>query len=608
MKVVTVFFVTVVMATMLFATGIDYSNGEYSITTNQQAAPQIVVPENFDVEQATVQMNLARENEDIETANQLSLQIHQWWLDNREMEIDPSTHDLDGNSTSKEILPQGENNKQPLDYAPLWGDDVRIDPRDGVRGAQVVSLSNGELYAISIQYSGGDYTRITSRSTDGGQTWAVCDEWNASPSNIYEARLSVADDTLIMSYILENTSGQYQAWTKVVEPGPGPTLPTIHFGSPSGGYIDNIIYDFMVTNDGANYTSKWVYATWMEANTSGTDTTRIRFARSNNLDVSSWDINDTIAITAGDNIYFDQNQLENGNATNLVLAVRLHPYNYPTSYDEYIRGYLSTSGGSSWSSFFYITPSNNHMDEYQPALAGSHDNNNYVCLVTQEDTLSPTDRNIINYYSVDNGTTWVDAAWVSPDTNFLPYAMVDYNSTAFFAVFRKNLANGDEQVRFKQGDINNPNSWTQSADGIVNDNQDNLSDSYGPTVCYDYSPDGVCVAWTDYMSATYSVWFDNMSWTTGVEEEPVVGDLNAEAFSVVQNGKTFRINYSVTTPGNVSINIFDISGRNVSNLLNERKEAGTYSLDYEPDFSSGSYFFTIQTNQGIQTRQTFFVK
>ena len=605
MKRMVVLFLLMVISTILCATGIDYSNGEYGPITIRNEKPEVILPHNFDVDRANAEFQIARENEDMETANRLSLQINKYWKENRVIEVDPAARDYSGGTSSPRVsnLTEG-NNREPVHYAPCWGTDVRIDPRDGIRGAQVVSLSNGELYTISIHYSGGTYTRVTSRSTNGGNSWAVCDEF-ATTIYLSDARLSVADDTLIMSYIMENSSNEYQAWVKVVEPGPGPTLNTIYYGTPSGGFISDLIQDFVVTNDGPNYVNKYIYATWAQANNS--DQTYIRFARSNDMDVSSWAINDTVDNTNGPGIYYNQNQIANGNATTMIIAVRLHPAGYPQTFDEQIRAYHSSNGGSDWLGA-YATPLDNHKDEYEPALAGSHINDNFVCLAVQDDTASgPYNPIINNYYTLDAGANWTEDGWVSPDTNYLPYVMVDYNSTAFWAVFRKDLANGDEEVRFKQGAIGDPTDWTQSSQGIVNDDKTDLSSTYGPTVCYDYNPDHVCVAWTDYHGYVYSIWFDKMAWTVGVEE-PVVGDINTEMFSVVPNGKMFRINYSVTSPGPVSINIYDISGRSVANLLNERKEAGTYSLDYEPDFASGSYFFTIQTQEGIQTKQTFYLK
>ena len=591
----------------LLSASYDPSSGVGYNGSSPDEKVEIYIPDNFDVNHANDMMIRAKEIGDMETANSLSRQIHQWWNDNRGNMYNP---DLCGSSPNLN-LNRNENHqpeiKLPDFYAPLWGTDVRIDPRDNIYSPHIVSLSNGHLYVTSVMYSpGNDYFILTHRSTDGGHSWFVCDSLQFS-NPVYEPRLSIADDTLIHYYVMQNSSNQYQTWVRVMEP--GASLNPIYWGSPSGGYVNDIITDLWVTNDGPNFDSKWIYATWNYSNIAGEDTTWLMFARSSNMDVSSWDIQDTIEYISGDNTYYRWNKIENGNSTNLIIVTMIHPSGYPVSNDEFIIAWQSTNGGSSWSTPFSITPNDNHKDEYLPALAGSHSNNNWVCIVTQKDTViaGNSDRNLINYYSTDNGNTWNVQNWELTDSNYNPYVMVDYNSTAFYAVFRKDITAGFDYVVFRQGDINDPTSWTPSQDNIVNDYYGNLNDRV-PTVCYDYTADGVCVAWTSYQSVINSIWFDNKSWSNSVEEEPVAGDLDAERFSVVQNGKSFRVKYSVTSPGNISINIFDISGRNVVNLLNERKETGSYSLDYEPDFTSGLYFFTIQTNQSIQTRSIYFIK
>ncbi|MBN1619615.1 exo-alpha-sialidase, partial [candidate division WOR-3 bacterium] len=588
--------------TLMFSADERMINGEIDFPPMPIERAQVTVPDGFDADYATMEMIRAKENGDIERANFLSAQINQYWKENRDIENDPTLVDPYGGETRQKPINRDYLNDEPSSYAPFWGDDVRIDPRDGFRGGNIVSLSNGHLYAISVQYVNPNYTRLTSRSTDGGMTWSVCNEYVTTNAILYP-RLNVADDTLIMSYVMRSTSNQYIAWIRVDVP--GATLTNFSSGSPSGSYQDNPISYFYVTNDGPNYNAKYIYAAWVEENTTGTDTTRLRFARSNNIDAATWDIQDTLIFTAGNGVYFKETNIENGDGINLVYCATLHPFNWPTSYDEYIRGYTSTDGGSSWSSVIYITPNDNHLDEDQPSIAGSHNNSNWVCLVRQQDTISSYGH-IYNAYSTDNGSNWTLAGWVSIyDDLFLPVVYVDYNSTAFMAAYRMDDTS-EEYVRYKQGSITSPNSWNTSV--IINDDRTNLSASYGPSVCYDYTTDGVCVAWTNYNSAIYSVWFDKLSWTSGIEEEPVQGDFGPETFAVSAAGGNFRITYSVASAGNVSIDVFDITGRNVANVFEGTREPGTYTLEFTPEFAQGSYFFTISTPQGVKTTRAFLAK
>ncbi|MBN2363531.1 hypothetical protein JXL83_05320 [candidate division WOR-3 bacterium] len=559
--------------------------------------PTVTVPAGFDADQATQEMLAAKEYGDIERANELSLQINQFWKQNRVEEFDPSTTDLTGTVT-RQRPESGDETGEPSSYAPFWGTDIRIDSRDNCYGGNIVSLSNGDLYSIFVYYSSPNYYRVTRRSTNGGTSWSTCNEVSFSIA-IYHPRLSVADDTLIMYYYMRDGSGNYQAWVKTVLP--GAALTDITYGSPSGGYITDYIKDFVVTNDGPNYNSKWIFATWTQGHTTGTDQTYVRFARSSDMDVSTWEIQDTITNSNGDGIYFYETGLEVGQLDNLVLVTSLHPSGWPQSFDEYIRGYTSSNGGSDWSSVIYITDMHNHMDENQPTIAGSHYNHTWFCIARVSDTTYTT-QHLYNYYSTDNGATWIEDAWVTAyDNCFKPFVYIDYLSSDVFAVFRIDQASSEE-LRYKEGHISAPTSWSTSV--VINDDLTNLSWDYGPRVCYDYARSNACVMWTDYHSSVYSVWFDRTA-VTGVEEEPVIGDLGTETFAVSQIGRNFRITYSVASAGNVSIDVFDVTGRNVAKVFDGVREPGTYTLDFSPEFAQGSYFFTMSTPEGTKTRRAF---
>lgn len=61
------------------------------------------------------------------------------------------------------------------------------------------------------------------------------------------------------------------------------------------------------------------------------------------------------------------------------------------------------------------------------------------------------------------------------------------------------------------------------------------------------------------------------------------------------------INYSVGNSSNVNITVYDLSGKEVSLLLNETKPAGRYSVEWNANgFASGIYFYKLTIN-GSQT-------
>lgn len=60
------------------------------------------------------------------------------------------------------------------------------------------------------------------------------------------------------------------------------------------------------------------------------------------------------------------------------------------------------------------------------------------------------------------------------------------------------------------------------------------------------------------------------------------------------------INYQLSIAGMIRIKIYDISGKEISTLINERKNAGKYSVSFNGNnLSSGIYFYTMYVNDVI---------
>ncbi|MFA5012551.1 MAG: choice-of-anchor V domain-containing protein [Ignavibacteria bacterium] len=70
-----------------------------------------------------------------------------------------------------------------------------------------------------------------------------------------------------------------------------------------------------------------------------------------------------------------------------------------------------------------------------------------------------------------------------------------------------------------------------------------------------------------------------------------------------------KINYSIAKSGNVTLSVFDSKGNLVKNLVNERKQAGEYNVEFNGiGLSSGVYFYTININGLSETRKMMLVK
>ncbi len=101
-----------------------------------------------------------------------------------------------------------------------------------------------------------------------------------------------------------------------------------------------------------------------------------------------------------------------------------------------------------------------------------------------------------------------------------------------------------------------------------------------------------------------------------------LGQLNAEIrtvsapkeYALHQNypnpfNPTTVIEFVLPTADNVSLKIYDVLGREVATLLNERRNAGVHRVSFNAtNLSSGTYFYRLQSGKFTQTRKMILVK
>ena len=67
---------------------------------------------------------------------------------------------------------------------------------------------------------------------------------------------------------------------------------------------------------------------------------------------------------------------------------------------------------------------------------------------------------------------------------------------------------------------------------------------------------------------------------------------------------TTTINYSIKTTGLVTLKVYDMLGTEVSSLVNESQEAGSYSVEFNAaNLPSGMYVYRLSTNNFIDTKK-----
>jgi spore germination protein YaaH len=71
---------------------------------------------------------------------------------------------------------------------------------------------------------------------------------------------------------------------------------------------------------------------------------------------------------------------------------------------------------------------------------------------------------------------------------------------------------------------------------------------------------------------------------------------------------TTVINYQIPVSGKVSLKIYDLLGKEVANLVDEEKAAGSYSVEFTGKISSGVYFYTLRAGEFAETKKMTILK
>ena len=70
-----------------------------------------------------------------------------------------------------------------------------------------------------------------------------------------------------------------------------------------------------------------------------------------------------------------------------------------------------------------------------------------------------------------------------------------------------------------------------------------------------------------------------------------------------------KINYEIPKEGKVKLMIYDVLGREVKTLVNEVKQAGKYTVEFNGhNYASGVYFYKIEVGKFTEVKRMVLVK
>jgi hypothetical protein len=562
-----------------------------------------VVPES--IQSLLNQIQLAENNEDWNSYYQLREQLIQAWQQvNPEVAklyrtVSDGTPDVtaDGAPVGTQRIDDGEAFQNLLEEPliqenPLWGDD-KIIFNGRASDISMDIARNGDIYIAVVGSYAGAATRdsvYVFKSTDGGENWT---EWSrgvfATTQTFKQVELmlfdgfpgSTGDSYILLFFLFDNgwlrvgrTDISAPSWSYYTMVGGSGGAPVTQFAVdrnyPSSNYRAVCLYD----------SSNVIKSIRSEPSSNGTV-----WQDAVSLGLIGRDLD--LCYGFGGSTYATFNGFSSGN---------LYVFENPNTGDP-----------ASWgSSTTLVTGSTDTTRHGQVIASRESAPNNIVAVIFEKQVGSSFD---LHWVLRPSGGSWGSMEnWVVPDENKWPavYSRKVNSNQTFRSVFeRSGTGNAPPRsIRYKSFD---GNIWTQSAQ--VSDASNDVTGLQKPEVA---DIDGSTPVFA-FVGGNYTnVYFDNFSWTPSDINE-ISGDL-PEIYSLEQNypnpfNPSTSIQFRIPENSFVSLKIYNVLGKEVSTLMNEEKNAGTYEVNFNASaLSSGVYFYKLEAGNFVQTKKMILMK
>ncbi|HEX9252991.1 MAG TPA: T9SS type A sorting domain-containing protein, partial [Ignavibacteriaceae bacterium] len=250
-----------------------------------------------------------------------------------------------------------------------------------------------------------------------------------------------------------------------------------------------------------------------------------------------------------------------------------------------------------------------------------------IYIVTSQKNLLPagSDPDIILRKSTDGGQSWSSAIRVNQDaqnngkSQFFPGITIDEYGGVNIIYYDDRNTTIDSLGVYLSRSTDAGNSWTEYP--ISNHNFKPIAIG---GLGQGYMGDNIDI--TSVGNKLYPVWMDNSTgiyqiWSVPIEilqvglenENNIVLPLGYELKQNYPNpfNPNTAIEFYLPISSNVSLKIFDTTGREVGTLLNDYRESGNHTINFDANkfnLSSGVYFYMLSANGFKQTKSMVLLK
>jgi len=301
---------------------------------------------------------------------------------------------------------------------------------------------------------------------------------------------------------------------------------------------------------------------------------------------------------------FDDGNSEN-QLTGSYADIANNIYLTGTSQGNYFTIKVNPQGNELWRRFYSgIEPGN------QPeAITGDENNNIYITGQSKDSTIVNFNIATIKYDESGN-LNWA-ARYSGPGLNYdVPSSItLDNNNDIYISGFITNL-NGNRDFATLKYNSNGVLSWNQYY------NSNGFDESIG-VICDTLL--NVYVCGNSSVSGSNSIRIIKYSQTIGIH--PVSSEIPIN-FSLSQNypnpfNPATKIQFAIPLSRGVDaeggrgvlLKVFDLLGREIATLVNEKLNPGTYEVDWDAsNYPSGVYFYTLSAGEFKETRKMVLIK
>jgi len=136
---------------------------------------------------------------------------------------------------------------------------------------------------------------------------------------------------------------------------------------------------------------------------------------------------------------------------------------------------------------------------------------------------------------------------------------------------------------------------------------------FGDYICIDYWKNKIVPVWTDERAGSYNMEIYTALINTSVGITPSVNNV-PDKFELLQNypnpfNPTTNIKYQIPNNSYVLLKVFDIIGKEITTLVNEKQSPGSYEVSFDgSNLPSGVYFYKIESSGFADTKKMILIK